>query len=192
MELITLGGGCFWCTEAIFKRLKGVISVTPGYAGGEGKNPTYTQVSQGHTGFAEAVQIEFDPDIISFEHLLEVFWATHDPTTLNQQGADIGTQYRSVIFYRNEEQKKLAEVSKAKMEGSGEFNQHIVTEIKPFTGFYKAEEYHQNYYERNKNLNSYCSTTIDPKIKKLLDKFNKDIKEEYLMSSRAKRGDLPR
>ncbi len=179
MQLAIFAGGCFWCTEAIFKRLKGVISVTSGYAGGKGKNPTYLQVSKGDTGFAEAVEIKFDPDIISFEHLLTVFWATHDPTTLNQQGSDVGTQYRSIIFFQNNEQKNKALRSKEKMEKSGEYSSKIVTQIVPLEKFYTAEEYHQNYYERNKNLNPYCSIVINPKIQKLLDKFNKDIKEEY-------------
>ncbi len=162
-EIATLAGGCFWCTEAIFKRLKGVISVTSGYATG-----------------AEAVQIDFDPKIISFEHLLDIFWAVHDPTTLNRQGPDVGTQYRSVIFYHNEEQKKVALKSKENMEKSGVLDSKMVTEIVPFKNFYTAEGYHQNYYERNKDLNPYCSLVIDPKIEKLLTKFNADIKQKYL------------
>lgn len=178
-QFATLAGGCFWCTEAIFKRLKGVISVTSGYAGGKGENPTYEEVSTGDTGFVESIQLKFDPKIISFEHLLDIFWAVHDPTTLNRQGPDIGTQYRSVIFYHNDKQKNLALKSKKRMERSGELRDKIVTEILPFKNFYTAEEYHQNYYDRNKNVNSYCSLVIDPKIQKLLDKFNADIKKEY-------------
>lgn len=179
MELATLAGGCFWCTEAIFKRLKGVKSVVSGYAGGKDGNPTYQKVSVGNTGFAEAVQIEFDPKVISFERLLDIFWATHDPTTLNRQGSDIGAQYRSVIFYHNNEQKDLALESKEQMKKAGEFNNNIVTEVIPAKQFYTAEEYHQNYYERNKDLNPYCSIVINPKIEKLVTKFNKDVKEEY-------------
>lgn len=179
MQVATLAGGCFWCTETIFKRLKGVKSVTSGYAGGEMINPSYAQISTGQTGHAEAVQIKFDPKVISFDKLLEIFWAVHDPTTLNRQGPDIGSQYRSAIFYHNQEQKHIAEDSKRKAERSGLEGGKIVTEIKPFTKFHIAEEYHQNYYERNKNLNPYCSIVIDPKIQKLLDKFNRNVKEEY-------------
>ncbi len=180
MEKATLAGGCFWCTEAIFKRLKGVLKVTPGYAGGEMANPSYDDVSTGKTGYAEAVQIEFDPKVIPFEHLLDIFWVIHDPTTLNKQGPDIGTQYRSAIFYHNDEQKNIALESKEKMEKEGELSDRIVTEIAPLGKFYTAEQYHQNYYERNRGLNPYCSLVIDPKIQKLLDKFNADVKEEYL------------
>lgn len=190
MEKVTLAGGCFWCTEAIFRRLKGVSSITSGYAGGTGDNPTYMEVSSGNTGYAEAVQIEFDPKIISFEHILDIFWVLHDPTTLNRQGPDIGTQYRSVIFYHNDKQKQIALKSKDNIEKTGTLDSKIVTEIVPFKKFFKAEEFHQKYYERNKNLNSsfpeensptvYCSLVIDPKIEKLLTKFNSDIKEEYL------------
>lgn len=187
-ETATIVGGCFWCTEAIFKRLKGVISVTSGYTGGKTENPTYEEVSNGNTGHAEAIQIEFDPKIISFKHILDIFWVIHDPTTLNQQGPDTGTQYRSVIFYHNNEQKELAEKSKIEMEKSKTYDKKLVTEIVPFEKFYTAEEYHQNYYERNKqslrsgdlkNSNQYCSLVIDPKIQKLLHKFNSDVKEEY-------------
>ncbi len=179
VEYATLAGGCFWCTEAIFKRLKGVISVTAGYAGGKGENPVYEEVSTGDTGFAESIQIKFDPRIVSFEHLLDIFWAVHDPTTLNRQGPDTGTQYRSVIFYIDEDQKNAALKSKEEMEKSEELTDKIVTEMVPLKKFYTAEEYHQNYYERNKNTNPYCSLVIDPKIQKLLDKFNSDVKKEY-------------
>lgn len=179
MELATLAGGCFWCTEAIFQRLRGVNKVTSGYAGGKGENPSYEQVSSGQTGFAESVQIEFDPKIISYEKILEVFFATHDPTTLNQQGADTGTQYRSVIFYHNEEQKRQVEKSIEKLEKSGAFKNKIVTEIVPLTKFYTAEEYHQKFYEDNKNSHSYCSIVIEPKLEKLLIQFKDIVKEEY-------------
>lgn len=173
MQYATLAGGCFWCTQAVFKRLKGVLSVTVGYAGGKGNNPVYKEVSTGKTGFAEAVQIKFDPKIIPYEHLLDIFWVVFDPTTLNRQGQDVGTQYRSVIFYHNNKQKEIALKSKKAL------GVDAVTEIAPFEKFYTAEEYHQNYYERNMDTNPYCSLVIDPKIQKLLDKFNSDVKEEY-------------
>ncbi len=169
-ERAIFAGGCFWCTEEIFKRLKGVISVIPGYSGGNIEKPSYEQVCSGITNHAEAIQIEFDPEIISYEKLLEVFFATHDPTTLNRQGTDIGTQYRSIIFYRDEKQKETAEKLK---------QPNFVTEIIPFKNFYKAEDYHQNYYEKNKLNNSYCAMVIDPKIRKLMQDFAEEIKEEY-------------
>lgn len=179
IETATLAGGCFWCTEAVFKRLKGVSSVTSGYCGGKISKPSYEQVSTGQTGHAEAIQIRFDPKIISYEHLLDIFWATHDPTTLNKQGADVGNQYRSSIFYHNSEQKRVAEESKSKMEKSGKLNSNIVTEIVPFEKFYTAEEYHQDFYDTYKDANPYCSIVVDPKVKKLLEQFNSDVKEEY-------------
>ncbi len=179
LEVATLAGGCFWCTEAIFKRIKGVYFVTSGYSGGELDNPSYEKVSSGSTGHAEAIQIEFDPKIISFDDLLEIFWATHDPTTLNSQGADIGTQYRSSIFYHTEKQKKQALDSKEKMDKARSLSGKVVTEIKPFKSFFRAEDYHQNYYDTFKSANSYCSLVIDPKIQKLLDKFNDKVKDEY-------------
>ncbi len=166
-EIATLGGGCFWCTQAIFQRLKGVTSVMSGYAGGSMENPSYDKVSTSTTGHAETIQIEFDPAIISYEKILEVFWATHDPTTLNRQGADVGTQYRSVIFYHNEKQKKIAEKLK---------QSSFVTQILPYGKFYKAEDYHQDYYEKNKTA-PYCQIVINPKIQKLLEEFRKDVKE---------------
>jgi len=141
MEVATLAGGCFWCTEAIFKRLKGVESVVSGYAGGDMDNPTYEPVSSGETGHAEAIQITFDPKIISYEKILDVFWHLHDPTTLNRQGADVGTQYRSMIFYHNNQQKRIAKQSKNKVEKSGMYKDPIVTQIVPFRTFYKAEDY---------------------------------------------------
>ena len=178
METATLAGGCFWCTEAIFKRLKGIISVVPGYSGGNVSNPSYEQVSTGETGHAEAIQINFDPEIIPYKKILDVFWHTHDPTTLNQQGNDIGTQYRSAIFYHNEKQKKEADESKSALEKERVYKSPIVTQIVPFTNFYEAENYHKDYYDRNKEY-PYCNFVIDPKIQKLFHEFGKDIKEEY-------------
>lgn len=178
MEIATLAGGCFWCTEAIFKRLKGVGSVLPGYAGGHVEHPNYSQVSEGTTGHAEAIQIEFDPSLIPFEKILDIFWHTHNPTTPNQQGNDIGPQYRSVIFYHNDTQKEVAESSKAQLERDDIYHAPIVTEIVPFTNFYEAEDYHKNYFDRNQNQ-AYCNFVIDPKIHKLLTMYSKDVKEEY-------------
>lgn len=177
-ETATIAGGCFWCTEAIFKRLKGVVSIKPGYAGGERENPSYDQVTTGATGHAEAIQIVFDPNVIPYEKLLDVFWATHDPTTKDQQGNDVGTQYRSAIFYHDKKQKKTAEESKEKIEKEGMYKNPIMTGIVPFTNFYKAESYHQNYYDLNKDK-SYCTYVISPKIQKLLKEFKKDVKDEY-------------
>lgn len=182
LETATFAGGCFWCTEAVFQRLKGVESVASGYANGQGDNPDYWSVANGNTGFAEAIQIKFDSKIIPFERLLDVFWATHDPTSLNKQGADTGTEYRSAIFYQTEEQKQKALDSKEKMESSGKLKSKVVTEIAPLTNFFTAEEYHQNYYESNKNLNPYCSIVIDPKIEKLLREFGDLVKDEYRKS----------
>lgn len=178
LEKATFAGGCFWCTEAIFKRLKGVISVVPGYTGGSKKNPTYDEVSSGKTGHTEAINITFDPDTIPYQKLLDIFWHTHNPTTRNKQGADIGTQYRSMIFYHNEEQKKLAEESKEELEKSGTYTDPIVTEIQPFQAFYDAERYHKDYYDNNSSA-PYCTFVIDPKIQKLLKEYGKDVKEEF-------------
>ena len=177
-EIATFGGGCFWCTEAIFKRLKGVNSVLPGYSGGDAENPSYQEVSSGATGHTEAIQLTFDPAIIPYAKLLDVFWATHDPTTINQQGADVGTQYRSAIFYHNDGQKKLALQSKRALEKSKKYKDPIVTEIVPYSNFYQAEDYHQNYYDTNRAY-PYCRAVIDPKIQKLLKEFSKDVKDEY-------------
>ena len=174
-ELATLGGGCFWCTEAIFKRLKGVNEVTSGYSGGEIDNPDYESVSSGKTGHAETIQVKFDPKIITFEKILEIFWHLIDPTTLNKQGADEGTQYRSVIFYQDETQKKTAEESKKKADNSGIYSKPIVTKIEPFKKFFKAEGYHQNYFERN-SYQPYCQLIINPKIDKLIREFNEFVK----------------
>lgn len=180
MEKATLAGGCFWCTEAIFKRLKGVESVVSGYTGGTppagGKNPTYEQVCSGTTGHAEAIQITFNPKVISYEKLLEVFFKLHDPTTLDRQGNDIGTQYRSAIFYHSSKQKELAEKVKNEFEKEGYYKNAIVTEINPLTKFYEAEGYHKNYYERNSDA-PYCRYVIDPKIQKLYKDFKETIKE---------------
>ena len=173
-DTATFANGCFWCTEAIFEQLEGVISATSGYTGGQIENPTYKQVTTGETGHAEALQIIYDPKKISFDELLEVFWETHDPTTLNRQGADVGTQYRSGIFYHNEEQKQKAEKYKAELDKSGAFNSSVVTEITPFTKFFPAEDYHQQYFENNENKNPYCKIVIRPK----LDKFRKVFKEK--------------
>lgn len=175
METITLAGGCFWCTQALFKRLKGVIEVTSGYAGGVLENPTYETVSSSTSGHAEAIRIKFNPKIISLEKILEVFWHLINPTTLNKQGADVGTQYRSVIFYQNNDQKKIAEASKKKIEQSGLYTNPIVTKIEQFKNFYPAESYHQNYYERNYSQ-PYCQLVINPKIEKLIKQFGENIK----------------
>jgi peptide-methionine (S)-S-oxide reductase len=163
-QLATFGGGCFWCVEAIFERLDGVISVTSGYAGGHTENPTYKEVCTGKTGHAEVIQIAFDPNKVTYDQLLDVFWKAHDPTTLNRQGADVGTQYRSVIFYQNEAQKTAAE--RSKKNAAKDFDSPIVTEIVPLTRFFAAEGYHQDYYRNNPNT-PYCAAVISPKLKKL-------------------------
>lgn len=177
LDTITFGGGCFWCTEAIFQRLKGVQSVASGYSGGKIKNPTYREVCSGMTGHAECTQIVYDRNEISLAEILEVFFKTHDPTTLNKQGADEGTQYRSVIFYADDEQRKIAEDIKQGLDKSGAFNSPIVTEISPLTVFYKAEDYHQNYYNDNKSKNSYCAIVIVPKIEKFEKYFADKLKK---------------
>ena len=164
LETATLGGGCFWCVEAVIQKLKGVKSVVSGYCNGQTENPTYKDICTGTTGHAEVVQVKFDPSVISFEVLVEVFFTSHDPTTLNQQGADCGTQYRSIIVTHSEEQLEQAEVVKSKM--SDFFDRPIVTEIIPMDVFYPAEEYHQNYYEQNKQQ-GYCVGVISPKVAKL-------------------------
>ena len=175
LELTTLGGGCFWCVEAVFQQLKGVQLVVSGYAGGHVKNPSYKEVCNGTTGHAEVCQITFNPNVISFSELLEVFWQTHDPTTLNRQGNDAGTQYRSAIFYHNEEQKRHAEHYKAELDTSGAFGKPIVTEIVPFSNFYKAEDYHQNYYNEN-GLQPYCLFVVKPKVEKVRKVFGEKLK----------------
>jgi len=175
MEIATFGAGCFWCVEAVFQQLNGVENVQSGYAGGTVPNPTYKQVCAGRTGHAEAVQITFNPAIISFADLLQVFWRTHDPTTLNRQGADSGTQYRSAIFYHDPEQQKIAEQSKAETDKSGLWPDPIVTEITAFTNFYPAEDYHQNYFTDNPSQ-PYCQFVIDPKIRKFQKEFKNKLK----------------
>jgi peptide-methionine (S)-S-oxide reductase len=164
-EYVTLGAGCFWCTEAVFQQIPGVLSVTSGYMGGATKNPTYDDICTGQTGHAEVSRVVFDPKKTSLEKILAVFWQAHDPTSLNRQGADSGTQYRSAIFYNTEAQHEIAEKSKA--EAGKEFSRPIVTEITKAGEFYPAEDYHQNYYRLNKNSNPYCSMVIAPKLKKL-------------------------
>lgn len=166
LETITFGAGCFWCVEAVFQRLDGVEAAVSGYMGGHVENPTYKAVCTGQTGHAEVVQLMFDPSVTSLETLVEFFWESHDPTTLNRQGADVGTQYRSAIYFENEEQKAIAEASLKKAEASGKFSNPIVTEITPASVFYPAEDYHQEYYELNKSY-PYCRAVITPKLKKL-------------------------
>jgi peptide-methionine (S)-S-oxide reductase len=164
LEKATFGAGCFWCVEAVFQRIEGVTSVVPGYAGGQKENPTYKEVCSGTTGHAEVAQITFDPAKVSYEKLLNVFWHAHDPTTMNRQGADVGTQYRSVVFYHDEQQKAIAEISKKNAQK--DFSNTIVTEIQPLKRFYVAEDYHRNYYNENKSQ-PYCQFVIKPKLKKL-------------------------
>lgn len=160
-----LGAGCFWCTEAVYQQIPGVLKVTPGYTGGKTKNPTYEQVCTGQTGHNEVAQLVYDPAKVTLEKILEVFWLAHDPTTLNRQGGDVGTQYRSGIYYYSEEQRKIAENSKAK--AAGKFEDPIVTEIVKADVFYEAENYHKDYYRRNKDKNPYCQVVIAPKLRKL-------------------------
>ena len=176
-ETAVLGAGCFWCVEAIYERVNGVIHVESGYAGGHVENPTYRQVVSGKTGHAEVALLEYDPNVISYEELLEVFWHTHNPTTLNRQGADVGTQYRSVIFYLNEEQKEIAETSLRKTDNSDLWDDPIVTQIEPLSNYSTAEDYHQNYYENNPNA-GYCSVVIAPKVAKFEKEFPHILKEK--------------
>lgn len=174
-EVATFGAGCFWCTEAVFERLEGVEKVISGYSGGHIKNPSYKEVCTGTTGHAEVTQIYFDPGIISYEDLLDVFWHTHDPTTLNRQGNDMGTQYRSVIFYHDDNQKRIAGESKRKIDISGIFEDPVVTEISPLINFFEAENYHQDYFNNNPNQ-PYCSVVISPKLKKFTAKYQDKLK----------------
>jgi len=174
-ETVTLGGGCFWCTEAVFARLKGVTSAFPGYSGGKVQNPTYEQVSTGTTGHAEVTQITYDLGVITFRQILEIFFATHDPTTLNRQGADVGTQYRSVIFYHTEEQRKESDAYITELTEKKTFSSSIVTRVESFKVFYPADEYHKQYYEKNPNV-GYSRFVIDPKIEKLEKKFGDKLK----------------
>ena len=173
-EIATLGGGCFWCVEAIYQDLNGVLKVESGYSGGHIDNPTYKEVCSGLTGHAEVVQVTFDPAIVSYQDVLRVFFTVHDPTTLNRQGNDSGTQYRSVIYYHSEAQKKVAEA--AIIEAKEAWDDPIVTEVSPFEKFYKAEDYHQNYYKDNPNQ-GYCSFIIAPKVKKFREKFKDKLKQ---------------
>ncbi|HLG34825.1 MAG TPA: peptide-methionine (S)-S-oxide reductase MsrA [Bacteroidia bacterium] len=175
-DTATFAAGCFWCVEAVFQDLNGVISVTSGYSGGQVKNPSYREVCNGTTGHAEACNIVYDPTKITYDELLEVFWKTHDPTTLNRQGNDEGTQYRSAIFYHNETQKQLAEKYKKELDASGAFNAPIVTEISAYTNFYKADDYHQNYFNENGDL-PYCRFVIQPKVEKFKKVFKDKLKK---------------
>lgn len=175
-DTAVFGMGCFWCTEAVFQQLEGVLSVTSGYSGGKIKNPTYREVCSGLTGHAEVTEIIFDTTKISFKDLLEVFWTAHDPTTLNRQGADQGTQYRSVIFYKNEEQRELAEAYKSKLNQEKAFPDPVVTEISPLTVFYKAEDYHMDYYDKNGDA-PYCRIVIAPKVEKVRKVFSSKLKK---------------
>ncbi|HBH22274.1 MAG TPA: peptide-methionine (S)-S-oxide reductase [Cytophagales bacterium] len=176
MDIATFGAGCFWCVEAVFENLKGVEKVVSGYSGGHVENPTYKAVCSGTTGHAEVCQVHFDPSVISYKELLEIFWQTHDPTTLNRQGNDVGTQYRSAVFYHNDEQKELAQKYKERLDQSGAFRDPIVTEIVPFDKFYVAENYHQNYYEQN-GSQPYCAFVIKPKVEKFKKAFSDKLKD---------------
>lgn len=169
-NLILFGGGCFWCTEAVFKMLKGVKSVIPGYSGGTTKNPTYGEISQGDTGHAEVTRVEYDPSIVKLRDLLTVFFASHDPTSLNQQGNDIGTQYRSAIFFGTQDQRKIVEDFIDELNASNNEGKKVVTEVEPIANFYEAEEYHKNYYANNKNQ-GYCQLVINPKLEKVQKEF---------------------
>lgn len=177
-ELATLGGGCFWCLEAVFEQIRGVEKVESGYAGGEVVDPSYQEVCTGTTGHAEVVQVTFDPQVISFENLLEVFFNIHDPTTLNRQGADVGTQYRSVIFYHSEDQKAAAEAAIARINASGEWANPVVTQVIPYEAMYVAEDYHQEYF-RNNGYQPYCRAVIAPKVAKFRKQYGKRLKEEF-------------
>lgn len=176
-DTITLGAGCFWCIEAVFLELKGVVSVTSGYMGGHTKNPSYKDITTGTTGHAEVARIVFDPEVISLDEILEVFWMTHDPTTLNRQGADVGTQYRSAVFHANEAQRSLAQRYKEELDKSGAFSAPIVTEITPASEFYEAEDYHQNYYALN-GEQGYCRMVIRPKLEKFRKVFADRLREQ--------------
>jgi peptide-methionine (S)-S-oxide reductase len=176
-ETATFGSGCFWCTEALFQQLKGVRNVVPGYSGGSVENPTYKQICTGTTGHAEVVQVTFDPKVVTYSELLEVFWQTHDPTTVNRQGHDVGTQYRSVIFYHSDRQHQLSERYRQKIDAAHVFSKPLVTEIAQFTAFYRAEDYHQNYYANHPEL-PYCRTMIGPKLEKLKKVFQDKLRTE--------------
>lgn len=175
LQKATFGGGCFWCTEAVFLSVKGVFKVESGYSGGSVKNPSYKEVCTGLTGHAEVIQITYNPKEVSYEDLVEIFWNTHDPTTLNRQGADEGTQYRSAVFYHTEEQKKVAEQYKQQLEATHTYKNPIVTEISPLKNFYVAEDYHQNYFALNQNQ-GYCQYVIRPKVEKFRKQFSAKLK----------------
>ena len=177
LEMATLGAGCFWCVEAIYQDLKGVVKVESGYAGGTVDNPTYKEVCDGTTGHAEVIRVVFDPKIINYNLILELFWAAHDPTTLNRQGNDIGTQYRSAIFYHNDVQKEIAEKSRREANLSGGFSNPIVTEITALTNYYPAEDYHQDYFNLNGDKNPYCSAVVAPKVSKFRKKYAHLLKD---------------
>ena len=177
-QTLIVAGGCFWCVEAVFQKLKGIKSVESGYMGGHTENPTYKQICVGDTGHAEIIQIQFDPEVITFKEPLQVFWKTHDPTTLNRQGNDTGTQYRSAVFYNNDTQKELAEKYKAKLNESGAFRAPIVTEITAASKYYPAEKYHQNYWNTKGQESGYCKALIPPKLEKLKAAFADKLKEE--------------
>jgi peptide-methionine (S)-S-oxide reductase len=176
LEIATFGAGCFWCVEAVFQRLKGVTEVQSGYSGGTVKNPSYKEVCAGTTGHAEVLQISFNPQVITYAQLLEVLFATHDPTTLNRQGGDVGTQYRSAIFYHNEEQKRLADLAIKAANESGVWDNPIVTEVTQLTNFYPAEDYHNNYFNLNAEANPYCQMVIVPKVEKFKKRFAELLK----------------
>jgi methionine-S-sulfoxide reductase len=177
MAIATLGGGCFWCTEAIFLRLKGVLKVESGYSGGTADTATYEQVCSGRTDHVEVIQIIYNPTLLNFRDLLDVFFATHDPTTLNRQGNDVGTQYRSVVFYHDEEQKRVTNALIQELDKSGKYSTPIVTTVEPFTAFYKAEKYHQNFFACNPNQ-AYVQAVIPPKLSKLEKEFAEKLKSE--------------
>jgi peptide-methionine (S)-S-oxide reductase len=176
-QVATFGNGCFWCTEAVFQQVEGVVKVVSGYSGGKTRNPSYKEVCSGSTGHAEVLQITYDPKKVKFEELLEIFWNTHDPTTLNRQGNDVGTQYRSAVFYHNEEQHKVAEAYKKQLEASKVYKDPIVTEITPFDVFYAAEDYHQNYFNDNPNQ-GYCAFVIRPKVEKFKKQYASKLKKQ--------------
>ncbi|MFN3916629.1 MAG: peptide-methionine (S)-S-oxide reductase MsrA [Flavobacteriales bacterium] len=175
IDTATFGAGCFWCVEAVFQQMKGVEKIVSGYSGGKVKNPTYKEICSGLTGHAEVVQIYYDSSVVSFDKLLEVFWATHDPTTPNRQGADVGTQYRSVVFYHNDNQQEIAEKYKQKLNEANAYENPVVTEISPIINFYKAEDYHQNYFNDN-TQQPYCQFVIQPKVDKFRKVFAENLK----------------
>ncbi|MHA1198241.1 MAG: peptide-methionine (S)-S-oxide reductase MsrA [Candidatus Heimdallarchaeaceae archaeon] len=177
LEIVTLGGGCFWCIEAVFSELQGVQTAVSGYSGGEKDNPTYEQICSGRTGHAEVIQVTFDPKVISFKTILEIFFNTHDPTTLNKQGNDIGTQYRSVIFYHSDKQKEIAQEIISEFEKSGKWSSPIITELSPFKKFFEAEQYHQNYFKLNTSQ-PYCKVVIEPKVTKFKKLYFNQLKSD--------------